>query len=165
MPWRSYWEVACKECRKPIDGWITYHREGNNDYTAYCHACTDKDPANKMDRNGAFRKKEKWTERVRCASCSSGKDGEPMIRCNECCQSCRMEGGSPVHCLRYWGWGKSATKPNWYCPNHVKTNLGDQKPPDPDCVCPKIYGDPAAAGGAAGGPAAAAAGWVETVEI
>ena len=110
MPWRSYWEVACKECGDPIEGWITYHREGNNDYTAYCHACTDKDPANKMDRNGAFRKKEKWTMRVRCASCSDGKDGEPIIQCNECCQSCRLEGGSTVHCLRYWGGGRAKVK-------------------------------------------------------
>ena len=69
----------------------------------------------------------------------------------------------------------STDKPNRYCPMHVKTELGDQTPPDPDCDCPKTYGDPAAAGGAAGdpaadggaagGPAAAAAGWVEAVEI
>ena len=138
MPWRSYWKVACKECGDPIDGWITYHREGNNDYTAYCHACTDKDPANKMDRNGVFRRKEKWTERVRCASCSGGKDGEPMIRCNECCQSCRLEGGSPVHCLRYWGWGKSKGK-KWYCPRHTKERLTDQPLADPACDCPERW--------------------------
>ena len=29
----------------PIHGWITYHREGTDDYTAYCYKCTEKDPA------------------------------------------------------------------------------------------------------------------------
>ena len=46
-------------------------------------------------------------------------------------------------------------KANWYCPKHVQTQLGDQKPSNPDCDCPKTYGDPVAAGGAAGDPAAA----------
>ena len=47
--------------------------------------------------------------------------------------------GSTSHCLRYWGWGKSANKPNWYCPKHVESWLEDQKPPNPDCECPKRW--------------------------
>ena len=37
---------------------------------------------------------------------------------------------------------------------HVKTDLGDQTPPDPGCGCPERYGNPVAAGGAVGDPVA-----------
>ena len=103
--------MACKECGYQIHGWIEYHREGNDDYTAYCHECTEKDPAMRMER-----KKEKWTERVRCsAGLWDKKTWELIWQCNQCWQSCRIEGGAPSQCLRYWGWGKSrGKKPKWY---------------------------------------------------
>ena len=91
---------------KRLHGWIEYHREGNDDYTAYCHECTEKDPAMRMER-----KKEKWTERVRCsAGLWDKKTWELIWQCNQCWQSCRIEGGAPSQCLRYWGWGKSRGK-------------------------------------------------------
>ena len=144
--------MACKVCGDQIYGWITYHEEwlqdGHHPYVAYCYECTNHDVAMTTEL-----KKMPWTLRVRCAHWANQSD--PFSRCNECWQSCRIKGGSTSHCLRYWGWGKSANKPNWYCPKHVQTQLGDQKPPKPDCDCPKTYGDPAAAGGAVGDPAAA----------
>ena len=102
--------MACKECGDEIQGWITYHREGNNDFVAYCYACTNEDPANTTER----KKKEKWTERVRCSAGLWDKKTWGLIwQCNQCWQRCRIEGGAPNQCLRYWGWGKSrGKKPN-----------------------------------------------------
>ena len=124
--------MACKVCEKPIFGWITYHEEWIENrcdsYVAYCYECTNHDKVEKG---------EPWTLRVRCAYWADQSD--PSSRCTSCWQSCRFQGGATSHCLRYWGWGKSVSKPNWYCPKHVQTELGDQKPPDPYCECPKRW--------------------------
>ena len=72
--------MACKECGYQIHGWIEYHREGNDDYTAYCHECTEKDPAMRMER-----KKDKLTERVRCSvGLWDKKTWEPIWQRNQC---------------------------------------------------------------------------------
>ena len=80
--------MACKECGNQIHGWITYHREGNDDYTAYCYECAEKDSAMTTDR-----KREPWTLRVRCGYWSNAKDGEPSRQCNQCWQISRTNGG------------------------------------------------------------------------
>ena len=130
--------MACKECGGPIYGWITYHEEWLQDddglatyhpYVAYCYECTKKDKAMTTEEKGT-----PWTLRARCAHWANNSS-----RCTNCWQSCRIQGGSTSHCLRYWGWGKSGNKSNWYCPKHVLTELGYQKPPDPDCECPKRW--------------------------
>ena len=124
--------MACKMCEKTIFGWITYHEEWIENrcdsYVAYCYECTHHDKVEKG---------EPWTLRVRCAYWADQSD--PSSRCKNCWQSCRIQGGATSHCLRYWGRGKSVGKPNWYCKQHVKTMLGDQKPPDPYCECPKRW--------------------------
>ena len=128
--------MACKVCEKPIFGWVTYHEEWIENrcdsYVAYCYECTNHDPAMTSKEKGA-----PWTLRVRCAHWADQSD--PSSRCTNCWQSCRIEGGATSHCLRHWGWGKSVNKPNWYCRQHVKTELGDQKPPDPYCKCPERW--------------------------
>ena len=93
--------MACKMCGDPIYGWVTYHEEWIQDrcdsYVAYCYKCTNHDNAMKL-------KGAPWTLRVRCAHWANQSD--PSSRCTNCWQSCRIQGGSTSHCLRYWGWGE-----------------------------------------------------------
>ena len=116
-------ERTCIRCGREIRGWTTYHREGNNDFVAYCHNCTDHDFA-----MTSTRKKEPWTLRIECGECGW------------CTQSCRTIGGGPSLCVRFWGWRQS-NRGIWYCdecPKTGKDNLKKPKSVAPQCDCKNL---------------------------